>query len=57
MPTEQRQPIFEIRGDKSYKIWADGHIEGFAEPAIVINRIPATIREAAQHNDGGNDAR
>lgn len=35
------EPIFEvIDGDNHYKIWEDGHIEGFGDDVIVVNRIP-----------------
>ena len=34
-------PIFEIiDGDKHYKIYENGDIEGFSEDAWIINRIP-----------------
>jgi len=26
-----------------YKIWADGHVEGFPPDCVVMNRIPARI--------------
>lgn len=38
------QPIFEIiDGDKHYKIYENGKIEGFNKGAIVFNRIPGRI--------------
>lgn len=38
---------------KTYRIWADGRIEGFAQPAIVNNGIPALLRRySANQSDG-----
>lgn len=38
------EPIFEIiDGDKHYKIYENGKIEGFNKGAIVFNRIPGRI--------------
>lgn len=33
------RPVFEVheRNGKTYRIWADGHTEGFEEGAIIIN--------------------
>lgn len=42
-----RQPIFEIwDGDKRYKIWWNGDIEGFGENAVIFNMIPDAITYA-----------
>ena len=35
--------IIEPSG-KTYRIYANGKIEGFEEPAIIYNRIPALMR-------------
>lgn len=45
------RPIFEVTdGDKHYKIWYNGEIEGFGEDATVINRIPTVmIKKAADY--------
>lgn len=42
------QPAFEIRsGDKTYRIYQNGMVEGFDEkPLIILNRIPALIAQA-----------
>jgi prepilin-type processing-associated H-X9-DG protein len=39
---------FEVhaRDGRAYLIFADGHVEGFGESPIVINRIPALVRAA-----------
>lgn len=45
----QNLPAFEVRdrSGKSFKIWADGRIDGFPDDAtIVFNRIPLLINEA-----------
>ena len=41
------KPIFEVIGiDKHYKIFYDGHIDGFPEEdLIVINRFPTVLAE------------
>ncbi len=42
------KPIFEvIDGDKHYKIWYNGDIEGFGEDATVLNLIPAVMIKGA----------
>jgi hypothetical protein len=42
-------PDFEVSDLKGrhYKIWADGHIEGFddLEPRVVVNRIPRLVAD------------
>lgn len=45
------EPIFEVHtaGGQAYRIWIDGHIEGFGEDTIVVNRIlPVIHREQAK---------
>jgi hypothetical protein len=33
-----KEPIFEIiDGDRHYKVYLDGHVEGFGENAYVVN--------------------
>jgi len=38
------KPIFEIiDGDKHYKVYANGEIEGFGKDATIINSVLAAI--------------
>lgn len=40
------KPAFEvICGDHAYRVWADGHVEGFPDNRIIINRIRAHANE------------
>ena len=32
---------------KEYRVYADGRVEGFEQPAVVYNRIPALMRRYA----------
>jgi len=46
------EPIFELRypsGAHTYKIWANGHIEGFSEGLVVINRIPQLLARTEEN--------
>ncbi len=48
---EEDKPVFELRypsGVFTYKIWADGRIEGFNDKMIVINRIPQLLKQNNQ---------
>jgi hypothetical protein len=41
--------IFQVvEGVKEYRIYADGRAEGFAEGAIIINRLSAYLATAIQ---------
>jgi len=47
---EMTEPIFEvIDGDKHYKIYENGRIEGFPSGCTVINGIPIKIAEICAH--------
>lgn len=50
---KEEEPIFELKypsGAHSYKIWANGRIEGFNDGIVVINRIPELIAKLKQNN-------
>lgn len=45
-----RQPIFEVVLQPSghrMQVYADGEIEGFPRDAVIVNRIPDFLQEAA----------
>ena len=39
---------------KEYRIYADGRVEGFEQPAIIYNRIPALMRRHASSMSVGS---
>ena len=46
--SDETSPIFEIHGNHSIKIWADGRVaipDILGEFPMVVNRIPATLKE------------
>jgi len=47
-------PAFEVTdlNGKSFRIWADGRIEGFEDmnPRVIINRIPLHVGRAVEED-------
>lgn len=51
LTTDEKLPAFEVlaRDGATFRIWADGRVEGFPPNAVIINRIPALLGAEVQN--------